>query len=83
MRRITISLPEDIAADVAREARRRGETVSALIRQLVEGSLRREASTARGLPFVGLGRSGHRHTARDAESILEREWDPGRRDRDR
>ena len=38
--RITISLPDPLAALVAREAKRRGETVSAFVREAVESYLR-------------------------------------------
>ncbi len=71
--RITISLPEPLAALVAREAKQRGETVSAFVREAVESYLR-AGPERRSLPFVAAGRSGKKHTARDAEKILRREW---------
>jgi len=71
--RITVSLPEELAALVAREARRRGASVSGFVREALEAYVREEPAR-RELPFVGLGRSGRRHTARDAEEILRREW---------
>lgn len=37
------------------------------------------AEGPRPIPFAALGASGTRHTARDAESILEREWGDARR----
>ncbi|MBX3271493.1 MAG: CopG family transcriptional regulator [Sandaracinaceae bacterium] len=77
--RVTISLPEELAATVSREAKRRGEPVSALVREAIERYLRADEAP-RVLPFVGLGRSGKKTTARDAEKILAREWS---RDRDR
>ncbi len=77
--RITISLPEELAAELAREAKRRGETVSAFVREAVERYLRGAENEPRELPFVAAGRSGKKHTARDAEAILEREWGRARR----
>ncbi|MBD3162277.1 MAG: ribbon-helix-helix protein, CopG family [Candidatus Latescibacteria bacterium] len=70
MKRITVTLSDDLAAALGREARRRGESVSAVARLAIRTCL---GESDRRLPFVALGRSGHRHTARDAESVLEQE----------
>jgi Arc/MetJ-type ribon-helix-helix transcriptional regulator len=75
--RVTISLPEEIADQLQREARRRGASVSELVRSAVEAHLHKAASGE--LPFASLGRSGTRHTARNAEDILRREWGRARR----
>jgi len=80
MKRTTISLPDDLAAALEREARRRRVPVSQVAREALEARLGRTASTRRELPFAALGRSGHRETARDLEEILATEW---ARDRDR
>ncbi len=74
MRRATISLPDELAQDVAREAQRRRISVSALARDALREHLGVDRDEPRDLPFVGIGRSGKRHTARDAEQILAREW---------
>lgn len=74
MHRITISLPEEMAAVLAREADRAGTSVSEIVRRAVASSLGLNDEEPRALPFAGIGRSGQRHTARDAEEILEREW---------
>ena len=74
MSRITISLPRELSNLLQREARRRGYTVSALVRQAIETQLGGVGGAARKLPFASVGRSGKRHTARDAEEILGREW---------
>jgi hypothetical protein len=71
MKRITISVPEDLAAALVRESRRRQESVSATARRALLAHL---AADPRGLAIVALGRSGHVHTARDSESILAEEW---------
>ena len=79
MKRTTISLPDDLATAIDREARRRRVSVSQIAREAIEARLGRNA-TARKLPFAALGRSGYRSTARDIESILKAEWS---RDRNR
>jgi hypothetical protein len=61
-----------------REPRRRGTSVSAIAREALADRLRLHPGEARELPFVGLGRSGTRDTARRAEDILAEEWDPDR-----
>ena len=78
MMRITVSLPEDLATLLAREARRRETSVSDIVRRAVEAFLG-SPSERRELPFAALGRSGRRHTARDAEKILTAEWGHARR----
>jgi metal-responsive CopG/Arc/MetJ family transcriptional regulator len=77
MTRTTVSLPDDLATLLAREARRRETSVSDIVRRAVETFL--GASGERSLPFAALGRSGRRHTARDAEKILTAEWGNARR----
>jgi predicted transcriptional regulator len=78
MKRTTISLPDELAAAVEREARRRRVPVSQIAREALEARLGRTAGR-RELPFTALGRSGHRTTARDAEELLAAEWDAGDR----
>jgi Arc/MetJ-type ribon-helix-helix transcriptional regulator len=74
MKRITISLPDDLAAATEREAVRRRTSVSQVAREAIEARLGRTATGRRELPFVALGRSGYRSTARDLDTILEAEW---------
>jgi metal-responsive CopG/Arc/MetJ family transcriptional regulator len=76
MRRTTITLPDDLASTVAREARRRGVGVSTVVRDALEQRFRGR----RTLPFTALGRSGKATTARDFEEVLAAEWSD---DRDR
>jgi predicted transcriptional regulator len=78
MKRTTISLPDDMAKALDREARRRGTSVSAIAREALADRLRLRAGEARELPFVGLGRSGTHDTARRAEEVLAEEWDADR-----
>lgn len=79
MKRTTISLPDDMAKALDREARRRGTSVSAIAREALADRLHLRVGQARELPFVGLGRSGTRDTARRAEEVLAEEWDADRR----
>jgi len=78
MKRTTVSLPDELAAAVEREARRRRVPVSQIAREALEERLGRTPGR-RELPFAALGRSGHRTTARDAERLLAEEWDARRR----
>lgn len=78
MTRTTVSLPDDLATLLAREARRRETSVSAIVRRAVESFLG-SAAERRDLPFAAVGRSGRRHTARNAEKILTAEWGHARR----
>jgi metal-responsive CopG/Arc/MetJ family transcriptional regulator len=79
MSRITVTLPEDLATLLAREAERVGTSISDLVRRAVAAELGRVHGERGKVPFASLGRSGHRHTARDAEHILAREWGRARR----
>jgi Arc/MetJ-type ribon-helix-helix transcriptional regulator len=75
MKRTTISLPDELAGIVSREAQRRRVSVSELAREaLREHVAGGKLGEPRVLPFAGIGRSGTRRTARDAEEILAREW---------
>jgi len=80
MTRITITVPEPLAAVLSREAERRGRSVSEVVRTVLAKGLGVGDVEPRPLPFAGVGRSGHRDTARRAEEVLEREWGS---DRDR
>jgi len=73
MKRTTISLPDRLAAAVEREAKRRRVPVSQIAREALEARLG-VADERRSLAIAGLGRSGHRDTARNVEEILEAEW---------
>ncbi len=74
MKRKTIRLPEELAAALDREARRRRLPVSQVAREAIEARFRRVPTPRRKLPFVALGRSGHHSTAADVEEIVRDEW---------
>lgn len=81
MKRTTISLPDDLAAALAREARRRHQSSSEIARAALARHLGLAADRPRDLPFASLGGSGHRNTGREMEQLLAREWDDDARRR--
>jgi hypothetical protein len=75
MKRITISVPDDLAAALEREARRERASVSEIARKAIEERLGRPPIANKHLPFIGIGRSkGEGNIARDMEEIMAREW---------
>lgn len=81
MKRTSISLPDDLASALAREARRRDRSVSEIARDALARHLGLAPRQPRELPFAALGRSGQRNTAREMEALLAQEWDDEARDR--
>jgi predicted transcriptional regulator len=81
MKRTTVSMPDDLAAALAREAHRSNRSASDITREALERHLGVVAGEHRALPFAAVGRSGHRDTAREMEELLAREWDGDARDR--
>jgi predicted transcriptional regulator len=75
MQRTTVSLPNELAGALAREARRRNTSVSAITRDALRSHLGFSLDEPRSLPFAAVGRSGERHTAREMERLIEQEWD--------
>jgi len=71
-----------MAAILAREARRRDVSVSAVAREALGSHLHLIVSVdgRRKLPFAAIGSSGESDVASNIESLLDEEWDP---DRDR
>jgi predicted transcriptional regulator len=82
MRRTTISLPDELADALEREARRRSLPASAIARDALSDYLGiGRAGEQRELPFAAVGRSGQKTTAREMEELLERDWDQDARGR--
>jgi predicted transcriptional regulator len=81
MKRTTISLPDDLASALAREARRRNRSASEIARDALSRHLGLVADEPREVPFAALGRSGHHNTARDMEELIGQEWDDEARGR--
>ena len=57
MKRTTISLPEDLAAALGREARRRRVPVSQIAREAIEARLGGQEEGPREIPFAAIGAS--------------------------
>jgi hypothetical protein len=81
MKRTTISLPDDLASALAREARRHDQSVSEIAREALSRHLGLVSDGRRELPFAALGASGHRTTGRRIEELLAAEWDDPARGR--
>ena len=79
MKRTTVTLTDALAEALDREARRSRVSASQVTRDALAAHLGLSGEGLRPIPFAALGASGKRHTARDAESILEREWGDARR----
>ena len=77
MKRITMSLPDELAAATEREASRRRVPVSQVVREALQARLG-QSDGSRVIPFAALGRSGHHTTARDVDEILAAEWNDDR-----
>ena len=74
MKRTTVMIPEDLANLLELERRRSNRSTARIVREALASYLRAEGMEPKRLPFASLGRSGQRHTAREAEDILAREW---------
>ena len=74
MKRTTVSLPDDLALVAAREARRRGVSLSEVTRQALTEHLRLVPDERRRMPFGKLGRSGHTDTSERVDEILAHGW---------
>lgn len=71
MKRTTVVLPDDLAALLERERRRRGVSAAAVVREALEVHLNQPTGP---LSFIGIGWSGERDIAQRAEEILDQEW---------
>ena len=74
MKRTTISLPDEIALLAEREAKRRGTSISEVAREALAEHLGVADGKPREIPFAAIGASGQRHTSRDFDKILARDW---------
>lgn len=71
MKRTTVVLPNDLAALLDWERRRRGVSAASIVREDLDAYL---IERRKPLSIIGLGRSGYQNTAEDVEEILAREW---------
>lgn len=89
MRRTTISLPDDVAAALEREAGRHRVSVSQVAREAIEARLGWTVDRPRDLPFIGIAESQGDQTdhATHLDEYLDEHWvadigrdaDPGSR----
>ncbi len=71
MKRITVSLPDDLAARVEREAHRNRTSGSEVVRQSLVRRLGRVTERGkRHIPFAGLFASGHTDTSERVDELL-------------
>lgn len=78
MKRTTLTLTDDLADALGREARRRSTSASAIAREAIAHHLQMVPGQARKLPFAAIGASGRRTTAREMEDLIAREWNDAR-----
>jgi len=74
MKRTTISLPDDLAAALEREAARQRVPVSQIAREAIEARLGIGEPGPRPLPFAALGASGLPGIAGREEEYLRDHW---------
>jgi hypothetical protein len=74
MKRTTISLPDDLAAAMEREARRRHVSISEVARECLAARFQPSSEGRRKLPFIGIARGGDTDTSERIEEILAEEW---------
>ena len=84
MKRTTISLPDDLARRLEREARQRETSVSEVVREVLTERFDMVPGRPRRLGFVGIVENGETNVAERLEEILATEWPTAiENDRDR
>jgi len=73
MTRTTISLPDDLATALDREAHRRRRSRSEIVREALRAHLRLDLPR-REIPFAAIGRSGDGRSAAEVDDMLREEW---------
>ena len=74
MRRTTISLPDELAARVQREARRRGTSVSGLLRSILEDALVGDPDEPREIAFAAICDDPGTSPGARLDDALDEEW---------
>jgi Arc/MetJ-type ribon-helix-helix transcriptional regulator len=74
MKRTTISLPDELAAALEREARRRRVSVSQIAREAIEAELGLAGDQPNAWPFIGLWESDGSLAAADVDDWLAEHW---------
>ena len=74
MKSTTITLPDDVALVLEREAQRRGESVSDVARRALQAYFGLGHPQPRPIPFAAVGRSGYSDISERLEELLTDEW---------
>ena len=74
MKRTTVVLPDELATLLDLERRRRDTSEAEIIREALDAYLKGRSGQPKRLRFAALGHSGHRDTAREAETIIAEDW---------
>lgn len=74
MMRTTIILPDDLGAALDREAERRRESRSEIVREALRRHLQFGTGQRRRIPFAAIGSSNDGRTAAELEDVLVEEW---------
>jgi predicted transcriptional regulator len=80
MNRTTLSLPDDVAFALKREARRRHTSVSAVAREALAERFGIGDAGPRKVPFAALGRSTDGRTAAESDEVLTEVYEEAERD---
>lgn len=74
MKRITVSLPTQLANLLDIERRHRDQSASAIVREALEAHLHVSRGKAKRLPFIGIGDSGIEDTSERIDEFLREHW---------
>jgi hypothetical protein len=80
MKRTTISLPDDLAVVVAREAKRRDMSVSEWMREAATKNLEPNGGQQHRFSFIGIGDSGRTDISANHDEYLAKLWTKHSRD---
>ena len=75
MKRTTISLPDDLSQLLHQEARRKGTSVSSVVRDLVASGLTGSQDRVRSIPWAGLFEDPKMVPGREVKEALKGDWD--------
>ncbi len=74
MKRTTIALPDELSELLEHEAKRRGLSVSELVRRAIRNTLLGRPSTLRPIPWAGIFEDSDMVPGRQVDDELERSW---------
>jgi len=74
MKRTTVSLPDDLAWELERAAKRHGVSASEIVRRALAEHLDARPDRPRRYSFIGIASSGHTDISERVDEILANEW---------